>query len=237
MGFLSCYLHLDGFRDFLAAPSENSPCFSHVDSASFHWCFGGKGWKTRGQNRDSGFGKKPAAGMRMNSGGRVRHERGGEAEAPGPQAETPGDESKTLVWPLSPPSFLLALPPRSEMSFFRTSYIVNPSEEFKVVWQRLAGSPIWSAILEICSGTVEAIIYLKASSIGPEVISVLLEGRDIDGAGAKTSGNVREYRGGMKDRVSAARLSPSSSGRHLAADESHFMPMSSPLHSASGAAE
>lgn len=36
MGFLSCRLHLDGFRDSLAAPSENSPCFSRVDSASFH---------------------------------------------------------------------------------------------------------------------------------------------------------------------------------------------------------
>ncbi|KYM83351.1 hypothetical protein ALC53_06082 [Atta colombica] len=37
----------------------------------------------------------------------------------------------------------------------------------------------------------------------------------------------------MKDRVSATHLS-SFSGRHLAANESHFMPMSSPLRSASG---
>ncbi|KYQ60504.1 hypothetical protein ALC60_00487 [Trachymyrmex zeteki] len=36
----------------------------------------------------------------------------------------------------------------------------------------------------------------------------------------------------MKDRVSATRLS-FSSGRHLAANESHFMPMSSPLRPAS----
>lgn len=43
---------------------------------------------------------------------------------------------------------------------------------------------------------------------------------------AKTSGKVREYRG-MKDRVSASVLSPFSSGKYLAADESHFMPMSS----------
>lgn len=36
MGFLSCHPHFDGFRDFLAAPSENSSCFSHVDSASVY---------------------------------------------------------------------------------------------------------------------------------------------------------------------------------------------------------
>lgn len=60
----------------------------------------GKGWKTRGQNRGLGIRQRekekkrekwcgePAAGMRMNSGGRVRHERGGGAEAPGPEAET-----------------------------------------------------------------------------------------------------------------------------------------------------
>jgi len=36
MGFLSCCLHFDGFRDSLAAPSENSPCFSRVDLTSFH---------------------------------------------------------------------------------------------------------------------------------------------------------------------------------------------------------